>query len=292
MKCRLATLCAALLLCSCYTNLNQAWFEKKYEGYLLDYNTDEASGLRGLPPRLYRAGQEWYIAAVRSDVQDHDKRVHAAGQTLLERHTFTLTPQQGRPIFYHKITPEMAYWMLRSDDASDFWFSDFSVKDEIEKAGGEWLPALPPGAKAVDAEYLKYCRSSANYVQQLPTDDPWYAYPMAGLTFLCVDLPCSIAITSVVTAAFVGVAWLESKADDDDDDDDDSFIDFDPTPSKPSKPQASRPHRPHKGSHADAHHKHHKHGKHHSGGSKNHHKHSDKKKDENKSDSHRPNRKR
>ena len=208
-------LCPALLLASCYTNVNQAWFNKQYTGYKLDYYTDEPAGLRGLPPVLYRCGEDWYIAAIRSEVKDRDYHLHFAAESFHKRHAFALTQQEGRPVCYHKITPEMARWLLRSDHESPDWFSHDRVIHELSKAGGGWLEQLPPGAKAVNAEFLKYCRARANYVEESPAEpDPWYTYPLAGLTFLCVDVPCSVAATVVPVVPWVGLLYIYSKQDD------------------------------------------------------------------------------
>ena len=206
---------ALLALCSCYTNVNQAWFNKQYTGYRLDYYTDEPVGLRGLPPVLYRCGEDWYIAAIRCEVKDRDYHLHFVREGFHRRHGFALTPLPGRPVAYHKITPEMARWMLRSDHESPEWFKHDSVIRELSKAGGEWLEQLPPGAVPVKAEFLKYCRARANYVEELPAEPtPWYTYPLAGLTFLCVDVPCSAVATAVPVVSLIGLLYIDSKQDD------------------------------------------------------------------------------
>ena len=270
----------SMLLTSCYTNVNQAWFNKQYAGYQLDYHTDEPTGLRGLPPVLYRCGEDWYIAAICSEVKDRDYHLHFVAESFRKRHAFTLTQKEGRPVAYHKITPEMVSWLLHSDQQSYDWFTTGKLEAEFAKAGGEWLEQLPPGARAVNAEFLKYCRARADYVEELPAEpDPWYTYPLAGLTFLCVDVPCSAAATAVSVAAVAGLLYLDSKLDDEEEDDD-SFFSFDASSkrNKARKKDDAQP--PRKEQHDHHNHlggKHHHSGdKHSHAGNKHHHTHGDK----------------
>lgn len=278
-------LLGACMLSSCYTNVNQAWFQRQHSGYVLDYHTDEAAGLRGLSPQLYRCGEDWYIAAFRSDVRVRERWLHFVAESYRERHVLTLTPQPGRPVSYHKITPEMAGWLLRSDQESYAWLTEAKVTEELAKAGGEWLDTLPPGAKPVEAEFLKHCRTRTEHVEVRSAEDPWYAYPMSGLTFVCVDVPCSAAATALSAAALLGLLYLDSKLTDDEDDEDSLFTfefeskkskrrkaDDTPPPPPPHHAHDKRPHaaestRPHHHTHRKrhdehAHSKQHKHDKH------------------------------
>ena len=208
---RLAAIPALLVCASCYTNINQVWFNKQYSGYRLDYHTNAEAGVYGLPPVLYRCGEDWYIAGILSHVQDRDMHLHRIQERYDQRHRFVLTAQTGRPLRYHKITPEMAAWLLRSDQESFAWFTSAKVREELEKAGGDWLENLPPGAKSVPAGFLKLGKAQARHVMELDTPSPWYAYPMAGLTFLCVDVPCS-AVASVLALSLM---VIDSALEDD-----------------------------------------------------------------------------
>lgn len=247
MSCRLTTVCCAALACllsSCYTNVNQAWFRKEYSGYLLDYGGEVNKG-RGLEPALYRCGDEWYIAGIKSHVRDRDWHVHAAWNSYEERHRFALTPLAGRPVYYHKITPEMASRLMVSDATTYSWYTAKHVKEALRRAGGEWVPSLPAGARRVPAAFLRYTSTSTSIAEPESVRSPWYAYPMAGLTFLCVDVPCSAALTAVTTVAYLAL--------NDDDDDEEDWV----SSSLPSgkKKKAAPP--------SKKHHGHHEHGKHH-----------------------------
>lgn len=250
--------CAAALLSSCYSNVNQAWFRKQYEGYQFDYVTDAPAGIRGLPPVLYRCGEDWYIAAIKSDVHDHDPYVHCADEPFMERHRFELTQHFNRPVWYHKITPAMAELLLVSDQTTNDYFTSAHMMRDLRHAGGEWLPQLPAGAKPVPSEFFKYAKVSVDYVRPLDTASPWYAYPLAGLTFLCIDLPFAVATNGAIAYALLRWGWL------DDDDEDDNYMGPPPPPKKkPSAPPAAGNDRPHEKHH------HHHHSEH--GGHKDHH---------------------
>lgn len=250
----LLVLSAAALLSACYTNVNQAWFRKEYSGYLLDYSGEEKSG-RALAPALYRCGDDWYIAGIKSYVRDRDWHVHAAWNSYEERHRFALTPLAGRPVYYHKITPGMAKLLMASDQAVYAQYTAERLKADMRQAGGSWEPALPPGARRVSAAFLKHGHTSISHVEAVDTRSAWYAYPMAGLTFLCVDVPCSAALTAVTTVAYLAL--------NDDDDDDDDWV----SSSMPSgkKKKAAPPSKQRRGHHAHGKHHHegeHEHGEH------------------------------
>lgn len=206
-------LCSAVAVCalsSCYSNFNQALLGsgKQYEGYWLDYHTDAPSGKHGLAPALYRCGNDWYMAGAKCSFEEESVgRLHSASSGFLERHTFTPKEEGKRQVFYHKITPEMAKWMMTSDQESWYWFDPVAVDEEMKRAGGEWLPALPAGAKAVPAVFLKYCRSGSYYVSQV-TDDgsPTLAYPVAAIVFLGVDVPLTIASSALYPVVYVARA--------------------------------------------------------------------------------------
>lgn len=199
------------LLSSCYTNINQAWFNRQYEGYRLDYHTEASAGIQGLPPVLYRSGDDWYIAGVQSRVEDQDTHLHSFEEDFYARHNFKLIPLEGNPVRYHKITPEMALWMQRSDQHSYEWFTSAKVCEELDKAGGDWLEQLPKGAKAVPAAFLKTGRARAKYVALLRDESAWYAYPMSGLTFLCIDVPYTAVLSTITTVLFLAVSGREDE---------------------------------------------------------------------------------
>ena len=204
-------------LSSCYTNFNQRWFfskHREYVGYEMDYYADVEGGIQGLPPVLYKHGNDWYIAAVRHEIAEgaNASAVHHLGDDLAVRNDFVFYPES---IYFHKITPELAYWLRMSDQESHLWFTEHSLRRELRKAGGGWVPSLPAGTVKVDAAYLKYAKRSLMLVDQVRNDAPWYAYPAAGLTFLCVDLPASTVMIACDprTILTLGLALASAKMD-------------------------------------------------------------------------------
>ena len=141
---------SALLLSSCYTNFNQAYLRKEYDGYLINVPrkdpapTAEKAAKKGaeknaekgtektagkpaesttetsqydkpeacVPAVLYRCGEDWYIAAIRCKTKAVQQFVHPYGTSPIENATFTLTPLPGSPVFYHKITAKCAQGLL------------------------------------------------------------------------------------------------------------------------------------------------------------------------------------
>ena len=243
---------ALSLLTGCFTAVNQLWILRDYVGYSLDYEGSEMKGANSLPPVLYRCGNDWYIAAVKSSVKENVLLHRSVSDDFYETHNFILTPLPDYPIYYHKITPEMAANMQRSDQENKQWFTADRVTDELKKAGGDWVEQLPPGAQPVQAEFLKYCRTSTFNVKELDTKNSWYSYPMAGLTFLVVDVPFSVAATSVTIAAYLALQTLE---------DEDSELwhhkHHKSAKHAPSPPPSKK--RPHGGGARHSHGKHHKH---------------------------------
>lgn len=186
-------------LCSCYyTNYNQQCFKGKreYVAWHLDYHTDEKAGIHGLPPVLYSYHDDWYVAAIRCELKEDYPYggVQDIRDGFLTRHDFEIK-HQG--VYYHKITPELAARLLYSDQESLEWFKPGKVAEEIKKAGGEWLPKPPPGAKAMPARFLEYCRRRVLYVEPPVTHARWYTYPAAGATLLFVDVPATTVLVAV-----------------------------------------------------------------------------------------------
>lgn len=192
----------ALALSSCYTNVNQLWFkgQRVYTVSLLDYNEDAATGAQGLPPMLYHCGDEWYIAARHASFRDSypNNCVQWAGLSYRERHG--IDTAVNAPVFYHRITPEMAASLITG--IGDEGFDEESMTADLNKAGGEWMPQLPAGAAAVESAYLRSCRTSVPVIAE-KNHAPWVAYPASWLTFLCVDLPTNVLV--VPTSGLYGL---------------------------------------------------------------------------------------
>lgn len=214
---------AAGLLSSCYTNVNQLWLQGKreYELSHFDYYSDPKAGIKGLPPSLYKCGDDWYIAARYMRLADAYPYncVQWFSASYEARHGFEGAAEA--PVHYHKITPEMAAMLRRSDQECWEWFSKRKMQQELAKAGGEWLPTLPAGAQAYPAIFLEYCRSDLLVAEEHTESLPWYTYPAMGFTFLCVDVPASAVSLSLGTLYGMGLSFMNisfagtGEADDD-----------------------------------------------------------------------------
>ena len=206
----------SLLACalnSCYTNINQMWFRghRDYVGYHLDYRTDPSVNEWGLPSVLYRCGEDWYLAAVRCALLDDYpySGVQDFRADFFERHAFSIEPEG---VYFHKITPELASWLLRSDQESHRWFTGPRLREQFARAGGEWMPVLPQDAQRVPAPYLEYAKRRLMLTELERNDAAWYAYPMAGLTFVCVDVPATVGALVFYPLAFVASGIVAAPA--------------------------------------------------------------------------------
>lgn len=196
----LGILCALCLLSGCYTNFNQLWFRAhtEYSGYELNYSAEGGS----LPRALYKHGEDWYIAAYPCTMADRAKPVHGVSDSFHRRHVFRTKARLSQEPWYHKITPEMAAWLLRADAETVHRFKAEPLLQDMQKAGGDWLRKLPQGAVAVPSEFLKYNRGSLHIATESKGSAPWYSYPAAGLTFLAVDIPATIVCNTVFVLSF------------------------------------------------------------------------------------------
>ena len=128
----LIAIIGALSLCSCYTNFNQTFLHKEYDGYLIEIprkslDTKDGSDLTAemdedrrapsrtlipekdaLPSVLYRCGQDWYVAGVRCKVSARDRHFHFINEPPMEGVRFKMKPLPGSPVYYHKITADSA----------------------------------------------------------------------------------------------------------------------------------------------------------------------------------------
>lgn len=197
---------ACAMLSSCYSNYHQAWFQphREYVGFELNYATEPEKETEGLPPVIYRCGDEWYIAAVRCKLANV---VTAPGLQILDgdgdEPSLEKSPES---ICFHKITSELAYWLLRSDQESHRWMMEKKLRQEMKKAGGEWVAQLPEGAQSVPAPYLQYAKRQLLLIDMARDDAPWYSYPMAGLTLVCVDVPFTASMM-VLYCCTLRFAW-------------------------------------------------------------------------------------
>lgn len=196
-------------LSSCYTNVNQLWFKGKreYEVCYMGYYSTPWEDAQTLPQVLYRCGDDWYLAAHYNRLSDGYPYscIQWANFDFAERHGFEPDPQA--PVYYHKITPELADAMLRPDQVSWHWFSRETMLRELARAGGEWIPQLPAGAKAYSSAFLRQCKSNLLLVEEHTVVPPsWYTYPAAGLTALVVDVPGTALALSLGCVASVAAS--------------------------------------------------------------------------------------
>lgn len=191
---KLFCLFVVCLLSSCYSAVNRAWIEphKEYSGYYLDYcesGKPRQAGATSLSPLLYAHGSDWYIAGIACRFNSEPTMIHSIRDGFYERRR--LIPIKPERVRYHKITPELAQWLMVSDEYSYAWFNSATVQRELRKAGGEWLDKLPSGAVPKPAAFLKTSRLSLPLVDAESRHAPWYTYPAAGVTFVCIDIPFS-----------------------------------------------------------------------------------------------------
>ena len=196
---------AALLLCSCYTNYNQRVLEnyRTYTGY--DINFDRSEGARVMEPLLYRSGKDWYIAGVKCGVEVVHSMPpwHSAFDSWYDRNETSPVRREGQPVFYHKITPDMAR-RLQNARPTKFRITDAMIAESMQRAGGNWIARLPQGARPVPAARLRMPASAPHWVMidSMRTNAPWYITTASGAVFICCDVPYS-AICSAVYA----VGW-------------------------------------------------------------------------------------
>lgn len=153
---------------------------------------------------LYRCGEEWYVGALRWAVVVRTD--HLVPLTQLDSRKvviFSLKDKQG-DFCCHKISAAMAN-RLREGGG---WISPHEFKTALHQAGGSWERELPRGAQYVPASY-----SEPLVVSEIVEDhSPWYAYPAAGLTLLCVDVPLT-ALLAVPSSLLCATMWACSQSD-------------------------------------------------------------------------------
>lgn len=199
MRAAILSLVCAGMLCGCYTNLNQQWLRQnqEYRSYRVSYRWDDEHRSWEMIPALYRRGEEWYIAAISSVVEDLDRRVwvQRIDSSYDTRHDFYVNPSQSSQIMYHRLTPEYAALLLHAGSESENCFTPEQLMKSLSLAGGDWLTELPAEVQVCPAEFLKQLGGAQiELIEPLPAASSWFTYPMVGLTFLCVDIPATILV--------------------------------------------------------------------------------------------------
>lgn len=185
----LLILSAACLQSSCYTNYNQYWMKnhRDYKGYeVRNYSTVKKEAA----PSVWRVEEEWYLEAQRMDFQVRRRgNAHHWKSNWWAEHDYR-AERDTQFTAFHKISPEMAHKLIngvRVDDAA--------LEKDLRHAGGTWRTELPRG-RAAQPHPIKQ-KYSWSGVDTVHTHAPWYNYAAMGLTFVCVDIPCTAALSSL-----------------------------------------------------------------------------------------------
>lgn len=194
---------AAGVLSSCYTNHSQRWLEKHrvYEGYALPYKRSAHGAVQPgrLNPVIYRAGNEWYLAGIRSEYAgEWQNEVHFLSDDFDDRHASLSALPGHRRIYYHRISPRSAA-TLCSSDAPTY----LDIRSLIARGRGGWVPALPRGARAVHAPALGKCVYPERYIERVARSSaPWYNYVGAGFSFVAEDIPLTICWSAAYVLSY------------------------------------------------------------------------------------------
>lgn len=180
-------LLASCLLGACYTNYNQYWMKnhQEHRGYVVRNVWTEG---RADAPMVCRVGDEWYLRALRVDfrVRRRGNAHHWNSNWWAEHDCRAL--EETKTTAYHRITPELAQKLVGGE-----MVDDATLENELRRAGGDWLAALPQGG-AVRLYNIKQ-KYSWSGVDTMNTHAPWYSYAAMGFTFVCVDVPCSTVLS-------------------------------------------------------------------------------------------------
>lgn len=194
-------LMGSCLLSSCYTNINQriAGPYREHSGFDLYYA--EGWHPQAQSPSLYRCGDDWYLAAVRCKVKTQCvmPMVYGIGSGWYDRNE-TAPEYFSQPhVVYHKITPSMASRLQKYSSYVKKRITDGMMAEDMKRAGGEWVEALPPGTQVIPAPLLAGSLTAAHWVLVETTEynAPWYINAAAGATFVAADIPCSAICTAV-----------------------------------------------------------------------------------------------
>ena len=192
----LSLLAVALCLSSCayiqtHKNVQEAFHE--YEGYRLVE-----------PLKLYSASGAWYLAIQPETMRLHYPVLHDS--ILLENDyepQYRTVKVHGN-MHYHRISSGTAHVLLRNDG----YYTLQSLFEEMNSMNTEPITSLPAGAQqhTIQARVDAYAsRSVSKAVKRNPESTPIVANALAGLDFICVDLPCSVAynVAIPVMAPFI-----------------------------------------------------------------------------------------
>lgn len=199
----LLLLACVLCLGACVSLQHERCLEayREYAGYEMGVaGGHESAGSGG----LYYCGEGWYVAAVRCRAKvygDHLPLVSLWGQ-----HRYVILHPEGadNPVLcYHKITPTMAARMQQEQHS----ILTHELMAALREAGGAWVESLPP-----DAQRVRITCIGRYALAEQTSHDPWYAYPAAGLTLLCVDVPLT-ALLALPSGIVYSILWSAAQMD-------------------------------------------------------------------------------
>lgn len=192
----LILLAISLCLSSCaylqtHKNVREAFHE--YEGYRLVE-----------PLKLYSAGGAWYLAVQRETMDLHYPVLHDSIFLENDYEPRYRTTKVHEGVQYHRISGGTAQVLLRNDG----YYTLPSLFEEMNSMNTEPVASLPAGAQQhtilarVDAHTS---HNVAKASKRIPESTPVFANALAGLDFICVDFPCSVAynVAIPVMAPFV-----------------------------------------------------------------------------------------
>ena len=202
-------LAIALCLSSCaylqtHKNIQEAFHE--YEGYRLVE-----------PLKLYSAGGAWYLAVQRETMELHYPVLHDSIFLENDYEPRYSTTKVHEGVQYHRISGGTAQVLLRNDG----YYTLPSLFEEMNSMNTEPVSSLPAGARQhtilarVDAHTS---HSVAKTTKRIPESTPVLANALAGLDFVCVDFPCSVAYNVAIPVMAPFVFFHDFIAGDDDND--------------------------------------------------------------------------
>lgn len=203
---RAALIALAISCCGlggCVSVLHQQWLDagREYDGYKVQLPLPgQAKG------ELYCCGDAWYLPAVRCRAEvRHEPFVQPnLWESRRPVRLAPVKPEEPLQIVYHKIPPTL---VQRIQGGARL--SELELSRALCEAGGEWVDTLPPNAKKVPTA----CAASwALAEEKADSHTPWYAYPAAGVTLVCVDVPVTVLL-AVTSPLIYATQWACEQVD-------------------------------------------------------------------------------
>ena len=206
-----------LLLSSCVTNVSGKVAELSYssvEGVYIPCRSERVGDVTVQSPELYRAGGRLYVKGVRAQLVPDSSWLYPLNKDG-RYGSYTIAPGAQPAEVYHELVTDSSCLSIPIDTTYHPSRWDFAMRErDLERCralrcaeGRRWQPELPVGAVPFNpTEQQKlYYRLPADgfvrvrgYYERQPMCTPpeikrgnaaLWAYPLAGVAFLCVDLP-------------------------------------------------------------------------------------------------------